>query len=71
MTGNSNHEFDQNNGGNKQIFNSQGEKAHNRVLSDDIQFNTSNIQKGTSFNGNIAGTQIHSNQLSSLEATNA
>ena len=54
----------------KQIFVSQADKGHGRVLSDDIKFNTSNLQKG-SFQSGIAGTQIHSNQLSSLDATYA
>lgn len=46
------------------------DKSHARVLSDDIKFNTSNLQKGN-FQSGIAGTQIHSNQLSSLDATYA
>ena len=47
-------------GGVKQMFASQAEKPHARVLSDDIKFNTANLHK-QAFPAAIGGTQIHTN----------
>ena len=44
----------------KQMFANQADKLHARVLSDDIKFNTGNLQKST-FQAGIGGTQIHTN----------